>query len=76
VSADTGTGRLTASNARHALFLACAQAGLSAESVELLRLGENALFVLPREHLVARIARAVGLRDRVTREREGDHARR
>ncbi|MFF2119299.1 phosphotransferase enzyme family protein [Kitasatospora sp. NPDC058184] len=46
----------TASGSHAVLLRACAEAGLSADGAELIRLGENALWRLP-EGVVARIAR-------------------
>ena len=62
------SGQFTEANAARALTEACKQTHLEATSTELLRLGENALYTLPKEGLVVRIARSVDLRERVQRE--------
>ncbi|WP_241745829.1 phosphotransferase family protein [Streptomyces lydicus] len=49
---------LTQASAARALSLACSQVGLDAEHVELLRLGENAIYALPSAGVVVRVARA------------------
>ncbi|MFD6158061.1 phosphotransferase enzyme family protein [Nocardia sp. NPDC060256] len=58
----------TAETARRALESACTTNGLKQSEAELIRLGENAIFILPQEGVVARIARTVANRDRVERE--------
>jgi Ser/Thr protein kinase RdoA (MazF antagonist) len=47
---------------------ACAQAGLSSDGAELLRLGENAIYQLAADPVVVRIARAADRLPRVRRE--------
>ncbi len=50
------------------LHKACAQAGLSSDGAELLRLGENAIFQLAAAPVVVRIARSADRLHRVQRE--------
>jgi Ser/Thr protein kinase RdoA (MazF antagonist) len=50
------------------LALACGDVGLDAGDARLVRLGENAIFLLPPVNVVARIARSIDLSDRVGRE--------
>ena len=47
---------------------ACAQAGLSSDGAELLRLGENAIYQLATDPVVVRIARSADRLPRVRRE--------
>ncbi|MER6846023.1 phosphotransferase enzyme family protein [Streptomyces platensis] len=49
---------LTRASATRALVAACTSAGLSAHQAELLRLGENAIYALPREGVAVRVARS------------------
>ncbi|UQA91426.1 hypothetical protein [Streptomyces halobius] len=49
---------LTQASAARALASACSQVGLHSEKVELLRLGENAIYALPSEGTAVRVARA------------------
>lgn len=58
----------TEAAARDALTLACARARLNTAGARLLRLGENAIWNLPGESTVVRIARSMALWDDVTRE--------
>lgn len=60
----------TESNAARALAVASCEAGLDASGAQLIRMGENAIYSLPREAVVARIARSASLADRVLREVE------
>ncbi|MGW3351273.1 phosphotransferase family protein [Nonomuraea rubra] len=46
----------------------CEATGLAGQDARLIRLGENALFVLPAEHIVVRIARGVEVLDDVRKE--------
>ncbi|WP_193318787.1 phosphotransferase family protein [Nonomuraea phyllanthi] len=50
------------------LLETCEAAGLAGQDARLLRLGENALFVLPAEQVVVRIARSVEVLDDVRKE--------
>src|SRR5215831_5359209 len=43
---------------------ACSDAGLRSDGAELIRMGENALFRLPHDKVVVRIARGIDPRDR------------
>ncbi|MFI9080824.1 phosphotransferase enzyme family protein [Streptomyces sioyaensis] len=49
---------LTQASAARALASACSQVGLDSDHVDLLRLGENAIYALPSEGVVVRVARA------------------
>ncbi|MFF4602629.1 phosphotransferase enzyme family protein [Streptomyces sp. NPDC001339] len=49
---------LTQASAARALASACGQVGLPCEHVDLLRLGENAIYAIPSEGVVVRVARA------------------
>ncbi|WP_234430605.1 hypothetical protein [Streptomyces sp. NRRL F-4489] len=49
---------LTETSAARALASACSQTGLRSQSAVLLRLGENAIYALPPEGVVVRVARA------------------
>ncbi|MCZ1006245.1 phosphotransferase enzyme family protein [Streptomyces lydicus] len=49
---------LTQASAARALASACSQVGLDSQHVDLLRLGENAIYALPSEGVVVRVARA------------------
>ncbi len=60
--------QFSAASAAGALASACAETGLDATEARLIRLGENAIYALPREGVVARIARSTALGDRVLRE--------
>ena len=58
----------TTTEALATLHETCATAGLSGRDARLIRLGENALYVLPAEHVVVRIARSVEVLDDVRKE--------
>lgn len=60
----------TKATAARALAEACEYTHLDASSAQLVRLGENALYAVPSEGLVVRIARSVDLAQRVDRELE------
>lgn len=62
------TPAFSASDLFPVLDKACEQANLSAERAELLRLGENAIYLLPDEQVVVRIARSVDQLPRMRRE--------
>lgn len=62
------TARLSTVTAVTAMQIACEQAGLDPADAELMRLGENALYVLPVDGVVVRVARSVELVERVARE--------
>lgn len=49
---------LTPASATRALVTACKVAGLRSDQAELLRLGENAIYALPREGVIVRVARS------------------
>lgn len=57
------TGRpgaaFTSADAAATLRKACGEAGISGDDAELMRLGENAIFRLPQEGMVVRIARSI-----------------
>jgi Ser/Thr protein kinase RdoA (MazF antagonist) len=57
--ATSGTDSFSATAAEGVLVAACAQAELDDDGARLLRLGENALFHLPTEAVVVRIARTM-----------------
>jgi aminoglycoside phosphotransferase (APT) family kinase protein len=65
---DHDRDSFSAISAARALDLACSRAGLDARGSRLARLGENAIYILPTERVVVRIARSVDLVDRVQRE--------
>jgi Ser/Thr protein kinase RdoA (MazF antagonist) len=60
--------QFSAASAAGALVSACAETGLNPTGARLIRLGENAIYELPREGVVARVARSTALADRVLRE--------
>jgi Ser/Thr protein kinase RdoA (MazF antagonist) len=60
--------RFSADTARATLGRACADLGVTANNAKLIRMGENAMFALPHDKLVVRIARTVERRERVERE--------
>ena len=68
VTKATRPDGLSAANAARALALACAAAELDATGARLVRLGENAIYEVPRERIVVRIARSEALAGRVRRE--------
>ncbi|WP_327700495.1 aminoglycoside phosphotransferase family protein [Streptomyces decoyicus] len=61
---------LTRASATRALVAACSVAGLGSDQADLLRLGENAIYALPREGVVVRVARSdTGeIEEKVTKE--------
>ncbi|MEU2085915.1 aminoglycoside phosphotransferase family protein [Streptomyces albus] len=68
---DEGTGQeaLNETNARQAMLAACAAVGLAGErDAALLRLGENALFLLPAAGVVVRVARSAAMAGKVAKE--------
>jgi hypothetical protein len=65
---EAGREAFSVSSAARALALTCEDEGLDGADARLVRLGENAIYVLPRENVVARIARSVEFIDRVQRE--------
>ncbi|MEU8364361.1 aminoglycoside phosphotransferase family protein [Nonomuraea sp. NPDC048882] len=58
----------TSREAHETLQEACRVAGLVSEDARLLRLGENALYALPAEHVVVRIARSLDVLDDARKE--------
>lgn len=60
--------QFSAASAAGALVSACAEIGLDPTGARLIRLGENAIYELPCEGVVARVARSTALADRVLRE--------
>jgi aminoglycoside phosphotransferase (APT) family kinase protein len=58
----------TSQEARATLQEACKVAGLASEDAQLIRLGENALFVLAAEQVVVRIARSLDVLDDARKE--------
>lgn len=58
----------TSAGAAAALEQACAQAAIRSQGAELLRMGENALFRLPQEQIVVRIARGPGVLEDAKKE--------
>ncbi|WP_329453777.1 hypothetical protein OG894_42805 (plasmid) [Streptomyces sp. NBC_01724] len=58
----------TAANAARAAATACRRAGLPFEQARLVRLGENAIYALPAQNAVVRVARSVEMMDKVTTE--------
>jgi Ser/Thr protein kinase RdoA (MazF antagonist) len=61
-------GRLSAASAARSLALACREAGLSADGAELVRLGENAIYLLPAHGVAVRIARSAAHLAKVEKE--------
>jgi len=68
MTGDSNGEGLTSATAAVALADVCGQVGLDAGQAQLLRVGENANYVLPERGVVIRIARSLDLRDRVERE--------
>jgi Ser/Thr protein kinase RdoA (MazF antagonist) len=68
MAAEPLTNGLTTATALVALKDACHQLNLTPTDARLLRIGENAIYALPANNLVARIARSENVRDRVERE--------
>jgi aminoglycoside phosphotransferase (APT) family kinase protein len=56
-----GEGTFALADARRVLDKACHKIGASAENAGLIRLGENAIFGLPQEKIVVRIARSAAV---------------
>ncbi len=59
---------LTEASAHRALIAACDRVGLHADEAELIRLGENAMYALPAQGVVVRVARSADLVDKVCKE--------
>jgi Ser/Thr protein kinase RdoA (MazF antagonist) len=59
---------LDSDNARSALVVACATAGLDPTDAELIRLGSNAVFRLRHQPVIARVARSADRLDAIARE--------
>ncbi|PJE95874.1 aminoglycoside phosphotransferase family protein [Streptomyces carminius] len=59
---------LTEVTAHRALLVACDRAGLRPDGAELIRLGENAMYALPGQGVVVRVARSADLVDKVRKE--------
>lgn len=57
MTARRATNAFTLADASAALKVACAQIGVPSDGASLIRLGENALFLLPQDKIVVRIAR-------------------
>jgi aminoglycoside phosphotransferase (APT) family kinase protein len=66
--ADSGTNRFSATTATQVLHRAGDSAGLDVQDAQLMRLGENALFLLPRPQVVVRIARSMDYWDDAAKE--------
>ena len=58
--ATNDTAPFSAAVAEEVLLTACASTGLDSDGARMLRFGENALFHLPSESVVVRIARTMG----------------
>lgn len=67
-SHDDTRDRFSPETAQRALLAACAEAGVSADDAELFRMGENAIFMLRGEGIVARVARSNDRLPKVERE--------
>jgi aminoglycoside phosphotransferase len=67
-SSQTSAVPFTSQEATTTLHAACRTVGLSARESRLIRLGENALFALPDERVVVRIARGLEVLDDVRKE--------
>ncbi|MEU8916694.1 aminoglycoside phosphotransferase family protein [Streptomyces nigrescens] len=61
---------LTRASATRALVTACSVAGLRSDEADLLRLGENAIYALPHQNVVVRVARsdAGDIQEKVAKE--------
>jgi phosphotransferase family enzyme len=68
VNASLAGQPFTSAGAAVVLEQACAQAAIRSEGAELLRMGENALFRLPQEQIVVRIARGPGVLEDAKKE--------
>jgi aminoglycoside phosphotransferase (APT) family kinase protein len=68
VAGGTQQDRLSAVSAERSLRLACQAAGLSVDGAVLMRLGENAIYVLPVNGVAVRIARSVADLAKVEKE--------
>jgi aminoglycoside phosphotransferase (APT) family kinase protein len=66
--ADSTTDRFSATTATRVLHHASDTAGLDVRDAQLMRLGENALFLLPGPQVVVRIARSMDYWDDATKE--------
>jgi aminoglycoside phosphotransferase (APT) family kinase protein len=64
----TNQDRLSAVSAERSLRLACEATGLSLDGAVLVRLGENAIYVLPSEGVAVRIARSAANLPKVEKE--------
>ena len=67
-SHDMASAPFTRESAQRALADACRKAGISAAGAELFRIGENAIFMLRRDGIVARVARSDGHLQKVEKE--------
>lgn len=65
---DDAKTRFSAETARATLERTCAELDVATTDAKLIRMGENAMFALPADKLVVRIARTVERRERVERE--------
>ncbi|MFF3356788.1 phosphotransferase family protein [Streptomyces sp. NPDC002917] len=68
MASPEGHGGFTAASAARAAAAACRKAGLPFEQARLLRLGENAIYALPAQNAVVRVARSAEMMDKVATE--------
>jgi Ser/Thr protein kinase RdoA (MazF antagonist) len=68
VARDEVTSEFSAISTHKTLLKACEVAGLDSAGATLMRLGENAVYALPRESVVVRIARSMHSYDHVQKE--------
>lgn len=65
---DSGRAEFSPASTQKTLLAVCAQVGLNPAAASLMRLGENAVYLLPREATVVRIARSMHSIDDVRKE--------
>ncbi|MDI6101899.1 aminoglycoside phosphotransferase family protein [Actinoplanes sp. NEAU-A12] len=65
---EDGRAEFSPASTQKTLLAICAQVGLDSADASLMRLGENAVYLLPRESIVVRIARSMHSIDDVCKE--------
>ena len=65
---ESGRAEFSPASTQNTLLAICAQVGLNPAAASLMRLGENAVYLLPREAIVVRIARSMRSIDDVRKE--------
>lgn len=68
MSQEGGRAEFSPASTQRTLLATCAQVGLDSADASLMRLGENAVYLLPRESIVVRIARSKNSIDDVRKE--------